>query len=388
LNPISQPVPFHWQQVDQRLSSILQSKVSDQIRKLINDDVGHIRFQNMRNANSMAVPSERLLMHRLRTEEWAARLYEGYCEIWQTQRMPISAEFLRGIVKNAISVLCSARVGAVTDEFVREQHRTGSDANWLKPAFEAFKRDLQMLEHNWNQTAELDARTVQYMLLEAPESIARKIAAREVITARVRVRTLEAMIASIEARIAMAEQALDGMLTANTPQYQKRNVKQSLARLKEQRKELRSNLDQWQFRMQAALVNAESTQGDAAAGATSRNTSEATEKETEVRARRRSRRTKARRTVRNHQRANAVRIPPYRSEWKRATKALLIEDSSMPVLAICRRLDDDAVRLPRKWNVGENRSFEDAYRDATLRQRIHTAISKMRAKLRKAGVIG
>jgi len=247
-------VPFHWQQVDQQLSGILQSRVSAEIRKLITDDVGHIRFQNMHNENSMTVPSQRLQMQRLRTEEWAARLYEGYCEIWQTQRMPMSAEFLRGIVQNAISVLCSARGGAVTDEFVREQHRTGSDANWLKPALEAFKRDLQMLEHNWNQTAELDARTVQYMLLEAPESIARKIAAREVITARARVRTLEATIASIEARIAMAEQALNGMLTANTPQYRKRNVKQSLARLKEQRKELRSTLDEWQLRMQTARL--------------------------------------------------------------------------------------------------------------------------------------
>ena len=164
----------------------------------------------------MTVPSQRLRMQRLRAEEWAARLYEGYCEIWQTQRMPISAESLRGIVKNAISVLCSARVGAVTDEFVREQNRTGSDANWLKPALKACKRDLQMLEHSWNQTAELDARTVQYMLLEAPESTAAKIAAREVITARAKVRTLEAIIACIEARIAMAEQALNGTLMAKT----------------------------------------------------------------------------------------------------------------------------------------------------------------------------
>jgi hypothetical protein len=381
-------VPFHWQQVDQRLSGILQSKVSSEIRELVTDDVGHIRFQNMHNENSMTVPSQRLKMQRLRTEEWAARLYEGYCEIWQTQRMPISAEFLRGIVQNAISVLCSARVGAVTDEFVREQHRTGSDANWLKPALEAFKRDLQMLEHNWNQTAELDARTVQYMLLEAPESTARKIAAREVITARARVRTLEATIASIEARIAMAEQALNGMLTASTPQYRKRNVKQSLANLREQRKELRSTLDEWQLRMQTTLVNAERAQADAAAGATSPNTREAIEKGTQDRARRGSRRTKAKLTARNRQRANAVRIPPYRSEWKRATKALLIVDSKMPGLEICRRLDDDAIKLPRKWTVGENRSFEDAYRDASLRQRIHTAISKMRAELRKAGVIG
>jgi hypothetical protein len=290
LNPSSQPVPFDWQQVDQRLSSILQSKVSAEIRELITDDVGHIRFQNMQNGNSMTVPSQRLRMHRLRTEEWAARLYQGYCEIWQTQRMPISAEFLRGIVKNAISVLCSARVGAVTDELVREQQRTGSDANWLQPALEAFKRDLQMLEHNWNQTAEFDARTVQYMLLETPESTATKIAARKVITARARVRTLEAMIASIQARISMAEQALNGMLMANTPSYRKSSVKQSLSRLKTERTELRSSLNQWQYRMQAALVNAENAQADDAASAPahskSPNTSEATEKGTEVRARR------------------------------------------------------------------------------------------------------
>jgi hypothetical protein len=392
LSTTTQPVPFQWQQVDQQLSSILQSKVSGEIRELMTDDVGHIRFQNMHNENSMTIPSQRLQMQRLRTEEWAARLYEGYCEIWQAQRMPISAEFLRGIVKNAISVLCSVRVNTVTYEFVQEQHRTRHDANWLKPALEAFKRDLQMLEHNWNQIAEFDARTVQYMLLETPENTATKIAAREIITARTKIRTLEAMIASIEARIAMAEQALNGMLMANRPPYQKRNVKQSLSRLKEQRKELRSTLDQWQFRMQAALVNAEGAQANAAAGAPARstppNTSEAMEKGTQIRARRGSRRVEAKQTTPKRLRTKPVRVPPYRSEWKRATKALLLENSKMSVLQICRRLDDDAIKLPRKWTVGENRSFEDAYLNATLRQRIHTAISKMRAELRKAGVIG
>jgi len=65
LSTTSQPVPFNWQQVDERLSSILHSKVSEEIRKLINDDVGHIRFQNMHNGNSMTVPSARLQMYRL-----------------------------------------------------------------------------------------------------------------------------------------------------------------------------------------------------------------------------------------------------------------------------------------------------------------------------------
>jgi hypothetical protein len=181
------------------------------------------------------------------------------------------------------------------------------------------------------------------------------------------------------------------MLMAKTPSYRQSNVKQSLAKLKEQRKELRSTLDQWQFRMQAALVSAESTHAERAAGAPTRssspNSTEVTEEGTRVRAQRGLRRTAAGASRSKRLRPKAVRVPPYRSEWKRATKVLLIKDSKIPVLEICRRLDDDAIKLPRKWTVGENRSFEDVYRDVTFRKRIHTAISKMRAELRKAGVI-
>jgi hypothetical protein len=59
----------------------------------------------------------------------------------------------------------------------------------------------------------------------------------------------------------------------------------------------------------------------------------------------------------------------------------------MPVLQICRELDSNTTKMPKKWTVGENRSFETAYKDANLTQRINTAISKIRADLRKVGVI-
>jgi hypothetical protein len=117
LSANSQPVPFNWKQVDERLSSIMQSKVSAEIRELITDDIGHIRFQNMHNGNSMTVPSQRLQMYRLRTDEWAARLYEGYCEIWQTQRRHLSPEFLRAVVAHAIQTIVSVRKASVADEF-------------------------------------------------------------------------------------------------------------------------------------------------------------------------------------------------------------------------------------------------------------------------------
>jgi hypothetical protein len=379
LSASSQPVPFNWQQVDQRLSSILQSKVSEEIRKLIDDDVGHIRFQNIHNGNDMTIPSERLQMHRLRTDEWTARLYEGYCEIWQTQRKNLSPAFLRGIAQNVVSVVCSARVGAVTDEFVREQHRTGRDANWLKPALEAFKRDMQLLAHKWNQAAELDARTVQYMLESNPESSRIRIAAWEVITARARTRTLDAGIVSIEARIKMAESSLNGMLMAETPAYRRASVEQSVSRLKEERKELRSSLDDWQVRLKIALRDAA---GIEAPGSSASNAVTPDAMENQVG---RPRSKKAKRTGGRHQ-SKFPQVAPYRSEWKRATKGLLIDDPKMSVLQICRELDNNATKMPKKWIVGENRSFETAYKDQNVTQRIHTAISKIRSDLSKAGV--
>ena len=65
---MSDPIPFYWQQIDERLASLMLSKVSEEIRQLSHEDEQHIRFQNMGNGNSMAVPSERLKMHLLRSK--------------------------------------------------------------------------------------------------------------------------------------------------------------------------------------------------------------------------------------------------------------------------------------------------------------------------------
>ena len=357
----------------------MQSKVSAEIRELITDDVGQIRFQNMHNGNSMTVPSQRLRMQLLRSDECAARLYEGYCEIWRTQRRHLSPEFLRAIVTHAISVLVSARKVAVTDEFRREQQHTGSPGvGWLQHAMEAFAPDMILLLHKWEQVSESDARTIQYMLESAREGSAITRAAWEVITAKARIRTLDAGIASIEARIKMAESALNGMLTAESPAYRRANVEQNLSRLEEQRKELRSSLDDWQVRLKAALRDVE---GIEAANVGASDTPDAKTSRAG-----RTRFKNVKRTRGHRQRSKSPQVAPYRTEWKRATKGLLIDDPRMSVLQICRELDNNATKMPKKWIVGENRSFERAYKDQNVTQRIHTAISKIRSDLRKAGV--
>jgi hypothetical protein len=326
-------------------------------------------------------------MHRLRTDEWAARLYEGYCEIWRTQRRHLSPEFLRAIARHAISVLASARKGVVADEFRREQQRTGSpDAVWLQPAMDGFARDMILLLHKWEQASESDARTVQYMLESAPDRPAIKRAAWDVITAKARIRTLEAGIASIEARVEMAERALNGMLMAQAPAYQKASIEQSLSRLKDGRKELRSSLDDWQVRLKAAFRDADEIE---MSDSDSRDMPDEGNFETAA-----ARGGKPHGSTQSVQTAlndlTETRNEPwqaYTTPLKRAIMALLISKPNRSHLDICHELDIDGAPLPDTWRVGDIRYFESAYRDSRLRPRIQTMISKIRADLCRKGII-
>ena len=79
----------------------------------------------------------------------------------------------------------------------------------------------------------------------------------------------------------------------------------------------------------------------------------------------------------------------YRSEIKRAILTALTKNPKANDLAICRALDNDgAADLPTNWQPkpGE-RQFEKAYKENRTRPRIEQAISKVRADLRKEGLL-
>jgi hypothetical protein len=250
---------------------------------------------------------------------------------------------------------------------------------------------MQMLAHRWNQAAELDAKTVQYMLLAAPNSSAIRIAAREVITARARTRTLEARIASVEARILMAERALNGMLMASTPPYLKSSVEQSLSRLKDERKELRSSLDQWEVRLKVVLRDAEMTEARTGANLMTPIGAMDDLEDLATAATRAGEQDESKPTVQAAKGelagAKSSSRLMYESALKRAIMAVLIRNPKASDLEICHDLDIDGAPLPKHWRIDEIQFLESAYRDPRLRPRIQTAISKIRADLRRNRVI-
>jgi hypothetical protein len=87
--------------------------------------------------------------------------------------------------------------------------------------------------------------------------------------------------------------------------------------------------------------------------------------------------------------ARHPRLPKYRSHSKLAIRRILLEASEperLRVLDICRLMDDHAVAIPHKWEQKNVETFEDAYRDRTLRQQIHRLVDKVKADLKRSGL--
>jgi hypothetical protein len=227
----SQPGPFSWQQVDQVMATLMLLEVSLEIRELILEDEQQIHYLNIGNENSVTSPSQRMEMQLLRSDEWAARTYEVYLEVWLCQQKPLSPHFLRGISQHGIRTLISARTGSVTSELDREQGRTGQHrVEWLKAVKTSFSRKMELLFGKWQRFAEIDAKTLEHIV--GANGLLGEAAALPIVQARARIRLMEARIASLEKRIPAAERALSATRANTANPHRTSLIEQNLAGLK------------------------------------------------------------------------------------------------------------------------------------------------------------
>jgi predicted DNA-binding protein (UPF0251 family) len=250
----SQLVPFSWQQVDETLATLMLAEVSTEFGNLLREDTQHIRYQNIGNGNGLTVPLQRLEMHRLRTDELAARYYAVYCEVWRSQQKPLTPGFLRAICPNRLRVLMSARVNGVSSEFSQEQARSGSfNGEWLKSAMEEFRRSMDRLYAKWEKLAEIDAKGLEHLLAAAPNSPDVDTVATEVVHARIQLRIVEARLASIEALIVSCGRALSATQLRQPDNYRIKSLEQRLEGLKADKKQFELRRDDWQRSQETAL---------------------------------------------------------------------------------------------------------------------------------------
>jgi hypothetical protein len=370
----SQLGSFEWKHVDERLANTMLLQVSIEIRDLIHQDETHIHFLNTGNENNATDPSQRLQMQLLRSDEWAARTYQVYCEAWRLQQNNLSPMFLRAICQYGIRVLISARVNSVTAELAMEQNRTNSYNNeWLKAVTAGFSRNMELLFGKWQRWAEVNAKGVHYMMEAAPNNPLLQRVATEITFARLQVRYVEARIASTEARLTASEQALSAM-QFRPLDHRIKTIEQIIDRLKTDRQEFRSRLAESQVSLNTALsrsaeVTHQKMPGEHVAEMVGGNPESGA-------------------AIKSTQQLKAVPKLPFTSEIKRVIALLLSISPDASDLEICRDFDDDGVvELPERWRSGDNRSFELAYKDPQHRPKIEKMISKVRTGMRKRGLL-
>ena len=165
---------FDWQELDHTLANLMLADVAEEMRAKIRQDEARIRLENQANQNVYTIPAKILEMQLQRTDEWARRTYDVYCDVWQRQGRQLVPGFLRAVSTNGIGTLIAARTSAAIEDLQLTAQRTRAySASWLQPKTVGFRRDMNRLFAKWQRQIEIKAKTLEYGQAE-PQVIANR----------------------------------------------------------------------------------------------------------------------------------------------------------------------------------------------------------------------
>ena len=152
---------FRWEDIDHRLVVLKLVDVGEEMRRRIKADESRIRFENRLNMNSNTVPSLVLQIKEERADEWAQRVYEIYCEVWQTQGYVKSAGFVRGVCAHIISLL-GVRAKSIANEFSQFARRTNFPGSLTTAHLSSLDLRMRQLQGRWQRRLEVEAKECEY----------------------------------------------------------------------------------------------------------------------------------------------------------------------------------------------------------------------------------
>lgn len=155
--------PFRWEDIDHRLVTLKLLELAEQMRGLIKEAEARIQLDNRGNSNGSTVLSSILKMKLERTEEWARRKYEIYCQVWQTQGYIKSAAFIRAVAARAVLDTFRSRTAQVAAEFSKSARRTNVPFPVRDAMLNHFRLDMQRMEDRWRRRIEIEAKECEHI---------------------------------------------------------------------------------------------------------------------------------------------------------------------------------------------------------------------------------
>jgi hypothetical protein len=153
---------FNWQDIDHRLVILKLTDLAEEMRSQIKVDERRIRLENRGNLNRNTVPSLVLKMKRDRADEWAGRVYEIYCNVWQTQGYVKSAGFVRAVCARGIVPTLRARAEAIASEFAGVAIRTSFPVELHNAHLQSLRLNMLRLEGRWRRRLEIEAKECEH----------------------------------------------------------------------------------------------------------------------------------------------------------------------------------------------------------------------------------
>jgi len=151
-----------WEDIDHSLANLKLADLAAEFHKQIHADEMRIQFENRHNLNTNAPPSLVLSMKEQRTDEWAHRAYQVYCDVWQTQGRLKSASFVRAVYERGIVPLIQARAGAIASEFESFAQRTAFPKELCKAHLKGFQLRMLRFQDRWRRRLEIEAKECEH----------------------------------------------------------------------------------------------------------------------------------------------------------------------------------------------------------------------------------
>jgi hypothetical protein len=153
--------PFQWTDIDHRLVVLKLVELGEEMRGRITADERRIQFENRLNMNSNTVPSAVLGMKQERADEWARRVYEIYCAVWQTQGGVKSAAFVRAVSVHIVRML-GARGSSIAHEFSLFARRTSFPGSLTVAHLKGIDLQMRQLQGRWQRRLEIEAKECEH----------------------------------------------------------------------------------------------------------------------------------------------------------------------------------------------------------------------------------
>jgi hypothetical protein len=157
---------FRWEDIDHSLVSLRMTDLAEEMHVQIESDERRIRFENRNNMNSMAVPSLVLKMKQGRADDWALKVYDVYCDVWQKQGRQKSAAFVRAVFLQGVLPTLRARTGSIAAQFSRFAVATNFSSTARNAMLQGLQLNMQRLEDRWRRRIEIEAKECEHAQLQ------------------------------------------------------------------------------------------------------------------------------------------------------------------------------------------------------------------------------